>query len=731
MAGAFEQWRDKAEDLLRQLLDAVDELKQNRDTTNANVDQLNLGLNQVNAMVGQMQQGIGRDGSGDRNKKTLIGKSADPGNFGSQSNEHWRAWSTKFKIYAGSIDKGYDTLLHRAEDLATNDKDVVVTMDEVEAVQDVRDAGYLARQLYASLIFHTTGEAQKMVENVPQANGVEAWRRLVRRWDPASAQAGLSLMNAILFPIPAKKISEMPMVLEKWDAMVAKQERRTRGIAVTDSTKMAIVIRMCPPELAKHLRINSQAFKTYEEIRMAIQQYVESEPITMSSANQAPVPMDLDACTPCEDHNGEDWDMADGWDLDEVRRDKGKGKGKVGKGDGKQAGKGGKAEGKGFKGECWNCGKTGHRSFECRAKKVSKGGGKGKGRDVNAMDSEDEDLDGGDQNCIDLFALDEAGDNSNRSTDPWVAGDDPWIISFRTKHMAHEAESNELDMADAKAGAKAREVEHRATDGIEQMKDMIRALSEIGRESETVERPPGLSGMDGTVDRLREMLADLRACGARCGESSEPEQGSDNEDADELDPGEDEDMVELPGVSEWVPLGEGQEAWEKVDDDEGEWEEIMPVHEGNDGDSQDGVDLEIGMDSCAAECVIPPGLVDAPVTESEGSKRGVFYRGAGGDKIYNEGEQRVEFFNENGQLMAMNFQVARVTKPLASLLKMTKKGNRIVLDEDGSYVVHKPTGVVTPIREKRGVFVMRVRVRGRGAKTKGKANNSGFARLGN
>ena len=37
----------------------------------------------------------------------------------------------------------------------------------------------------------------------------------------------------------------------------------------------------------------------------------------------------------------------------------------------------------------------------------------------------------------------------------------------------------------------------------------------------------------------------------------------------------------------------------------------MPVHRGDDKDEQEGLDIEIGMDSRAAECVIPPGLVDA------------------------------------------------------------------------------------------------------------------------
>ena len=68
------------------------------------------------------------------------------------------------------------------------------------------------------------------------------------------------------------------------------------------------------------------------------------------------------------------------------------------------------------------------------------------------------------------------------------------------------------------------------------------------------------------------------------------------------------------------------------------------------------LEIDIGMDSCAAE----------------GSCEAMFYRGTSGDNIFNEGEKRVQFLNERGRLMAMTFQVAKVTRPLASLLKDAK-----------------------------------------------------------
>ena len=118
------------------------------------------------------------------------------------------------------------------------------------------------------------------------------------------------------------------------------------------------------------------------------------------------------------------------------------------------------------------------------------------------------------------------------------------------------------------------------------------------------------------------------------------------------------------------------------------------------------------MDSCAAEFVIPPGLVNSSVRSSECSRKGRFHGGARGDNTFNEGEQRVQFLSERTKLMAMTFQVAKVRTPLTSLVRITKAGNRIILDSEGSYVVHKESEIKTPLREQQGVFVMRARLGG-------------------
>jgi len=54
----------------------------------------------------------------------------------------------------------------------------------------------------------------------------------------------------------------------------------------------------------------------------------------------------------------------------------------------------------------------------------------------------------------------------------------------------------------------------------------------------------------------------------------------------------------------------------------------------------------------------------------------------------------------------MNFQVTDCKKPLASVAKIIERGNRVVFDEEESYILNKLTGEKIKLERERGTFVM-------------------------
>ena len=85
---------------------------------------------------------------------------------------------------------------------------------------------------------------------------------------------------------------------------------------------------------------------------------------------------------------------------------------------------------------------------------------------------------------------------------------------------------------------------------------------------------------------------------------------------------------------------------------------------------------------------------------------GVTYTAANGGELPNEGEQTVSFVTNEGQKRHMIFQIAPVGKPLASVSRIVHKGNRVIFDDEVSYIEHKATGQRTYMVEKNGVYVV-------------------------
>ena len=61
-----------------------------------------------------------------------------------------------------------------------------------------------------------------------------------------------------------------------------------------------------------------------------------------------------------------------------------------------------------------------------------------------------------------------------------------------------------------------------------------------------------------------------------------------------------------------------------------------------------------------------------------------------------------------GKLRSMTFQATDVRKPLASVCRIVRKGNRVVFDENESYILNKKTGEKTQIDQENGTYVINV-----------------------
>ena len=122
------------------------------------------------------------------------------------------------------------------------------------------------------------------------------------------------------------------------------------------------------------------------------------------------------------------------------------------------------------------------------------------------------------------------------------------------------------------------------------------------------------------------------------------------------------------------------------------------------------VEIDVAVDSGATETVMAEstlsGVID--ITEGAACKRGVTYEVANGEEIPNLGERKFLGFMEDGAARAITAQVCAVNKTLMSVSKIASRGNRVVFDDDGSYIEDKATGEKTWMTQVGGMYSLKM-----------------------
>ena len=123
-------------------------------------------------------------------------------------------------------------------------------------------------------------------------------------------------------------------------------------------------------------------------------------------------------------------------------------------------------------------------------------------------------------------------------------------------------------------------------------------------------------------------------------------------------------------------------------------------------------EIDMAIDSGATETVVGENMLTSIDTvEGEASRRGVQYEVASGTLIPNLGEKRFVAVGEGGEVRKMRAQVCSVNKALLSVKRMIQAGNRVVFDQEGSYVETVGTGERMYLREENGMYMLKMWVR--------------------
>ena len=125
---------------------------------------------------------------------------------------------------------------------------------------------------------------------------------------------------------------------------------------------------------------------------------------------------------------------------------------------------------------------------------------------------------------------------------------------------------------------------------------------------------------------------------------------------------------------------------------------------------EDYVCEEAVVDSGAAECVCgPQHFAGVPtVADTNRASAGVEYVCADGGRIPNLGEKMINGLSEEGQKLAIKFQVTSVNQVLVAVAKLTQAGHDVWFGPNYGVITHGATKRQTTSPKKNGVYVLKI-----------------------
>ena len=513
-----------------------------------------------------------------------------------------------------------------------------------------------------------------------EQNGLRSYKKLYIWSVDISSEAKQQSMNKIMNPPPAASEEVLADAIEKWDRDQVELLKVDPSCELPTAFKLPAFKNLFPPAVLNHVQnqMDSTVSDNYLEVRKRVYAWALRKRLQTQSAgsgnggvNQVDLPDEL---TPVQAQSyapwsGQPWgggDTGGSWGLDNVGKGKGAYKGWGTKGGGKV---GGKASPKGGKG-CWTCGgphfaaecpnakgggKAGSKGYSPWGKGAGYPGAKGKGKGLNELDQ---------PQAPPVAACAPCGDNAFNQIDQGFQG-----YCFNCGAWGHSAR---FCPQPPKGGGKGI-----ASVEFAQVAPEVPPPQQAAQTSAT-----GAGGSFGSLDlggeeskdpgpEVRTLKEICEAAGWRVNASGQKK--------NRFCPPNLDVVLELCAVDEAVnQLAPGiAELAKQVRDgqiSEPNCAGLPPGHVWQ--------ELKVTMDSGACDHVLNPKDVDASeVNITDAVRRGVTYSCAGGLSLPNLGEVRIDGMTGEGQELNLTMQLAGVKKPLASVRKMCKAGNRVVFDE--------------------------------------------------
>ena len=148
-------------------------------------------------------------------------KTMQPEMFRGGTKENFVAWARKVRNYLNAYLYGLRALLLKVETSTTE-----CVVEHIRALE-IPNPEQVSQGIHSFLIGATEGAPNTIVDNA-LGNGFEAWRRLVREYDPQSTEHNFGRMQAVMRQPRCKHLKDFTARVETWEREVRTLLDRTK-----------------------------------------------------------------------------------------------------------------------------------------------------------------------------------------------------------------------------------------------------------------------------------------------------------------------------------------------------------------------------------------------------------------------------------------------------------------------------------------------------------------------
>ena len=185
--------------------------------------------------------------------------------------EDFQQWSKKMEAFFAGVIKESEMMLEwpaeQPTEITTTAIDLEFLPTDTNEDRQVQNLDFVLQQMHTAHTALTSYEANDIVAN-SRKNPLESWRRLQKRYDLTTGGWKRNLLRTIISPGRCSLL-ELQAGMERWESYVSRYEKKMKD-KLGDEIKLAGLESLVPEELEKHLILNSDCLRTFEDARLEV-----------------------------------------------------------------------------------------------------------------------------------------------------------------------------------------------------------------------------------------------------------------------------------------------------------------------------------------------------------------------------------------------------------------------------------------------------------------------------